>query len=136
MTFWARDSIKTCLSHESTNLAEHTVVSCNLHGSGAWTVQCVHLFIHLCSATLCCVFSVNCGSQLVHLFSLALHYPMFLPLQTTKAHSWTCIDLYVFATPYRVTWDYYFLGREHTLDFKEWESEAEYEYVSVQLCFN
>ncbi|CAO1946253.1 unnamed protein product [Urochloa humidicola] len=50
-------------------------------------------------------------------------------IKTTKAHSWTCIDLYVFATPYRVTWDYYFLGREHTLDFKEWESEAEYEYV-------
>ncbi|KAL5656684.1 hypothetical protein ACJX0J_036003, partial [Zea mays] len=48
---------------------------------------------------------------------------------TSKAHSWTCIDLYVFATPYRVTWDYYFLGREHTLDIKEWESEAEYEYV-------
>uniref|UniRef100_A0A0D9YG07 Uncharacterized protein n=1 Tax=Oryza glumipatula TaxID=40148 RepID=A0A0D9YG07_9ORYZ len=52
-----------------------------------------------------------------------------LHLETNKAHSWTCIDLYVFATPYRVTWDYYFVGREHTLDFKEWESEAEYEYV-------
>uniref|UniRef100_A0A0D9V6N5 Uncharacterized protein n=1 Tax=Leersia perrieri TaxID=77586 RepID=A0A0D9V6N5_9ORYZ len=50
-------------------------------------------------------------------------------LKTSKAHSWTCIDLYVFATPYRVTWDYYFVGREHTLNFKEWESEAEYEYV-------
>ncbi|KAG0539744.1 hypothetical protein BDA96_03G347900 [Sorghum bicolor] len=50
-------------------------------------------------------------------------------VETSKAHSWTCIDLYVFATPYRVTWDYYFLGREHTLDFEEWESEAEYEYV-------
>ncbi|XP_015688081.1 uncharacterized protein LOC102706146 isoform X1 [Oryza brachyantha] len=52
-----------------------------------------------------------------------------LHIKTNKAHSWTCIDLYVFATPYRVTWDYYFVGREHTLDFKEWESEAEYEYV-------
>uniref|UniRef100_A0A0D9V6N3 Uncharacterized protein n=1 Tax=Leersia perrieri TaxID=77586 RepID=A0A0D9V6N3_9ORYZ len=52
-----------------------------------------------------------------------------LHLETSKAHSWTCIDLYVFATPYRVTWDYYFVGREHTLNFKEWESEAEYEYV-------
>lgn len=50
--------------------------------------------------------------------------------QVTKAHSWTCMDLYVFATPYRVTWDYYFLSREHTLDFSEWESAAEYEYVS------
>ncbi|KAF7038167.1 hypothetical protein CFC21_048374 [Triticum aestivum] len=50
-------------------------------------------------------------------------------LETTKAHSWTCMDLYVFATPYRVTWDYYFLGREHTLEIKEWESKAEYDYV-------
>lgn len=40
------------------------------------------------------------------------------------------MDLYIFATPYRVTWDYYFLSREHTLEFKEWESKAEYEYVS------
>lgn len=39
------------------------------------------------------------------------------------------MDLYVFATPYRVTWDYYLLSREHTLDFHEWEGEAEYEYV-------
>ncbi|XP_047946363.1 uncharacterized protein LOC125192764 [Salvia hispanica] len=52
-----------------------------------------------------------------------------LHLKVTKAHSWTCMDLYVFATPYRVTWDYYFLSREHTLDFSEWESAAEYEYV-------
>ncbi|KAJ0960028.1 hypothetical protein J5N97_000196 [Dioscorea zingiberensis] len=29
---------------------------------------------------------------------------------TSSAHSWTCIDLYIFATPYRVTWDYYFLA--------------------------
>ncbi|KAH7544378.1 hypothetical protein JRO89_XS15G0156900 [Xanthoceras sorbifolium] len=46
-----------------------------------------------------------------------------------SAHSWTCMDIYVFATPYRVTWDYYFLAREHTLEFKEWEGKAEYEYV-------
>ncbi|XP_020086548.1 uncharacterized protein LOC109708970 isoform X2 [Ananas comosus] len=52
-----------------------------------------------------------------------------LHIKTSNAHSWTCMDLYVFATPYRVTWDYYFLSREHTLDFKEWEGEAEYEYV-------
>ncbi|KAF5948827.1 hypothetical protein HYC85_014784 [Camellia sinensis] len=39
------------------------------------------------------------------------------------------MDLYIFATPYRVTWDYYFLGREHTLEFKQWEGKAEYEYV-------
>lgn len=40
------------------------------------------------------------------------------------------MDLYVFATPYRVTWDYYFIAREHTLEFAEWEGKAEYEYVS------
>lgn len=56
-------------------------------------------------------------------------------IQVSKAHSWTCMDLYVFATPYRVTWDYYFISREHTLDFKEWQSEAEFEYVSW-ICFS
>ncbi|KAL5730817.1 hypothetical protein ACHQM5_003608 [Ranunculus cassubicifolius] len=52
-----------------------------------------------------------------------------LHIKTTSAHSWTCMDLYIFATPYRVTWDYYFLGRDHTLEIKEWEGKAEYEYV-------
>ncbi|CAK9150254.1 unnamed protein product [Ilex paraguariensis] len=52
-----------------------------------------------------------------------------LHIKVSDAHSWTCMDLYVFATPYRVTWDYYFLSREHTLEFKEWESKAEFEYV-------
>ncbi|WOL15149.1 hypothetical protein Cni_G23930 [Canna indica] len=52
-----------------------------------------------------------------------------LHIKTSNAHSWTCLDIYVFATPYRVTWDYYFRSREHTLDFQEWEGEAEYEYV-------
>ncbi|XP_073005912.1 uncharacterized protein [Typha latifolia] len=52
-----------------------------------------------------------------------------LHIKMSHAHSWTCMDIYVFATPYRVTWDYYFLSREHTLEFKEWEDEAEYEYV-------
>ncbi|KAL2245322.1 uncharacterized protein LOC105174849 [Sesamum indicum] len=52
-----------------------------------------------------------------------------LHIKVSNAHSWTCMDLYVFATPYQVTWDYYLLSREHTLDFKEWESEAEFEYV-------
>jgi hypothetical protein len=41
------------------------------------------------------------------------------------------MDLYVFATPYRITWDYYFAAREHTLEIKSWEEEAELEYV----CF-
>ncbi|KAL6544463.1 hypothetical protein OROMI_023325 [Orobanche minor] len=52
-----------------------------------------------------------------------------LHIKVSNAHSWTCMDLYVFATPFRVTWDYYILSREHTLEFKEWESEAEFEYV-------
>ncbi|CAL0330953.1 unnamed protein product [Lupinus luteus] len=50
-------------------------------------------------------------------------------LKTEAAHSWTCMDLYVFATPYRVTWDYYFSSREHTLKFDSWEEQAELEYV-------
>ncbi|MFS7963574.1 hypothetical protein Hanom_Chr08g00739891 [Helianthus anomalus] len=40
------------------------------------------------------------------------------------------MDLYIFATPYRVKWDYYFLSREHKVEFDEWEGKAEYEYVS------
>ncbi|CAM6098573.1 unnamed protein product [Calypogeia fissa] len=51
-----------------------------------------------------------------------------LHLTNSNAHSWTCMDLYVFATPYRVTWDYYFTSRQHTLNIKEWE-EGEMEYV-------
>jgi hypothetical protein len=50
-------------------------------------------------------------------------------MQTSSAHSWTCMDLYVFATPYRISWDYYFSSREHTLEIKSWEEEAELEYV-------
>lgn len=51
-------------------------------------------------------------------------------VQTSEAHSWTCMDLYVFATPYRVTWDYYFSAREHTLNIDSWEEPAEVEYVT------
>ncbi|KAK2428491.1 inositol-1,4,5-trisphosphate 5-phosphatase [Trifolium repens] len=50
-------------------------------------------------------------------------------LKTGEAHSWTCMDLYVFATPYRITWDYYFSAREHTLKLDSWEEPAELEYV-------
>ncbi|MED6155655.1 hypothetical protein PIB30_006828 [Stylosanthes scabra] len=52
-----------------------------------------------------------------------------LHLKTDAAHSWTCMDLYVFATPYRITWDYYFSSKEHTLKFDSWEEPAELEYV-------
>ncbi|KAK4785543.1 hypothetical protein SAY86_002232 [Trapa natans] len=50
-------------------------------------------------------------------------------LTTSGSHSWTCMDLYVFATPYRITWDYYFSAREHTFKFDSWEEPAELEYV-------
>lgn len=53
---------------------------------------------------------------------------LVLHIKTSKAHSYTCLDLYVFATPYRVTWDYYFLARNHTLSIKELE-EGELEYI-------
>ncbi|KMZ71216.1 unknownprotein [Zostera marina] len=50
-------------------------------------------------------------------------------LTTDVATSWTCMDLYVFATPYRVTWDYYFSAREHTLEITSWEESAEKDYI-------
>ncbi|KAL3733538.1 hypothetical protein ACJRO7_022975 [Eucalyptus globulus] len=53
----------------------------------------------------------------------------FTSRSVSNAHSWTCMDIYIFATPYRVTWDYYFLSCEHTFEFKEWEGKAEFEYV-------
>lgn len=43
------------------------------------------------------------------------------------------MDLYVFATPYRVAWDYYFSGRDHTFKIESWEEPAEREYVCS--CF-
>ncbi|CAM6013475.1 unnamed protein product [Sphagnum balticum] len=54
-----------------------------------------------------------------------------LHIKTSNAHSWTCLDLYVFATPYRVTWDYYFLARNHTLKIDEWQ-EGELDYVKTK----
>ncbi|CAN6869675.1 unnamed protein product [Brassica oleracea] len=50
-------------------------------------------------------------------------------LSADKAHSSTCMDLYVFATPYRVTWTWYFISRPHTVEFPEWDGQAEYDYV-------
>lgn len=50
-------------------------------------------------------------------------------LSTAAAHSWTCMDLYVFATPYRITWDYYFTAREHNFKIESWEEPAEEKYV-------
>lgn len=51
-----------------------------------------------------------------------------LHIETSKPHSWTCMDLYVFVTPYSVTWDYYFTARKHTLNINKWE-DGELDYV-------
>ncbi|XP_019194209.1 PREDICTED: uncharacterized protein LOC109188126 [Ipomoea nil] len=52
-----------------------------------------------------------------------------LHIKVSKARSWTCLDVYVFATPYRVKWDYFFFSRHHKVKIGEWASEAELEYV-------
>ncbi|KAL3733524.1 hypothetical protein ACJRO7_022961 [Eucalyptus globulus] len=46
-----------------------------------------------------------------------------LHIKVSKAHSWTCMDIYILATPYHLTWDYYFLSREHTFEFKSGEEK-------------
>ncbi|KAJ7539363.1 hypothetical protein O6H91_11G089000 [Diphasiastrum complanatum] len=51
-----------------------------------------------------------------------------LYIETSNGHSWTCMDLYVFATPFRVSWDFYFIARKHTLTIDKWQ-EGELEYV-------
>eukprot|EP00850_Spirogloea_muscicola_P018116 SM000162S02394 [mRNA] locus=s162:280670:283014:- [translate_table: standard] len=50
-------------------------------------------------------------------------------LVTSGAHSWTCVDLYLFVTPYRVTWDYYFFASHHKLAIPEFQDDAELDYV-------
>lgn len=52
-----------------------------------------------------------------------------LHLKTAAAQSWTCMDLYVFATPYRIGWDYYTTAHQHTFEIKSWEDAGEMEYV-------
>ncbi|KAG6592035.1 hypothetical protein SDJN03_14381, partial [Cucurbita argyrosperma subsp. sororia] len=52
-----------------------------------------------------------------------------LHIKVSNAHRLTCTDVYIFATPYRWTWDGYFLSREHTLEFDQWEGKEEFEYV-------
>ncbi|CAK9317701.1 unnamed protein product [Citrullus colocynthis] len=52
-----------------------------------------------------------------------------LHIKVSNAHSPTCMDVYIFATPYRWTWDNYFLSREHTLEFPQWQGKEEFEYV-------
>uniref|UniRef100_M8B742 Uncharacterized protein n=1 Tax=Aegilops tauschii TaxID=37682 RepID=M8B742_AEGTA len=50
---------------------------------------------------------------------------------TASAQSWTCMDLYVFATPYRIGWDYYTRAHQHTFEIKSWEEAGEMEYVKL-----
>ncbi|XP_019193100.1 PREDICTED: uncharacterized protein LOC109187366 [Ipomoea nil] len=52
-----------------------------------------------------------------------------LHINVSKAHTWYCDDSYLFATAYRVTSDYFFLSGEHTIEFDQWVSKAELEYV-------
>ncbi|KAL6598601.1 hypothetical protein ACP70R_046300 [Stipagrostis hirtigluma subsp. patula] len=53
-----------------------------------------------------------------------------LRLKTASPQSWTCMDLYVFATPYRIGWSYYMKASEkHSFEIKTWEEAAEMEYV-------
>lgn len=67
-------------------------------------------------------FSVN------HAFMEYTEHGGVLHIQTMEPNSWTCMDLYVFATAYRVTWDYYYTARNHTLKFDQWE-QGELDYV-------
>ncbi|KAK3123445.1 hypothetical protein QOZ80_8AG0631050 [Eleusine coracana subsp. coracana] len=53
-----------------------------------------------------------------------------LSIKTASPHSWSCMDVYVFATPYRIGWDYYSKEKEHAFEIKVWEEEAEMEYVN------
>lgn len=41
------------------------------------------------------------------------------------------MDIYVFGTPYRLMWDWYFLGRHHTETVSEWH-EGEREFVETR----
>ncbi|KAH0986920.1 hypothetical protein GBA52_014097 [Prunus armeniaca] len=55
-----------------------------------------------------------------------------LHIKVNKAQSWTCMDIYVFATPYAVTWiTISCLGSIH-LSLKSGKEKAEFEYVKRQ----
>lgn len=47
---------------------------------------------------------------------------------TSAGRSWTCLDLYVFGTPWRVIPDYYFFSRHHSFHVK-WLHNNERDYV-------
>ena len=56
-------------------------------------------------------------------------------LQTKKPKSWLCMDLYAFATPYRLTGDWFFFQRHHSFKLP-WLEPAEEKYVSAAcLCY-
>ncbi|KAJ9560902.1 hypothetical protein OSB04_006062 [Centaurea solstitialis] len=43
--------------------------------------------------------------------------------------TWTCTDVYLFATPFRLTPDYYFFSGVHTVEFDDWSRKEEYDFV-------
>ncbi|KAI3796010.1 hypothetical protein L1987_38671 [Smallanthus sonchifolius] len=49
--------------------------------------------------------------------------------KTADAHSYTCMDVYVFATPYSIMWSFYFISKEHKFLFESSEEPAELDYV-------
>ena len=54
-------------------------------------------------------------------------------MQTASPHSWSCMDVYVFATPYRVGWDYYSKEKEHPLRSRRGRKKQKWNmYVSSE----
>ncbi|KAF9596423.1 hypothetical protein IFM89_010687 [Coptis chinensis] len=65
-------------------------------------------------------------TRTLQLYSPSLFVFLLKQVSLTARHVWISD---VFATPYRVTWDYYFSAREHTLEIESWEEPAKLEYV-------
>ncbi|KAJ4980835.1 hypothetical protein NE237_031672 [Protea cynaroides] len=61
-------------------------------------------------------------------FFLIIFWIYFIP-PTLSMHTAGHVWISTSSQLHTVTWDYYFLSREHTLKFKEWVGKAEYEYV-------
>nr|POE67901.1 hypothetical protein CFP56_72236 [Quercus suber] len=50
-------------------------------------------------------------------------------LQTKDGNNWYCEDKYMFVTPARCKYDYYFKSGKHSRDIQNWESPLEEEFV-------
>jgi hypothetical protein len=70
----------------------------------------------------------------VHKFSSVFANCCGFCWQTSNACNWMSSDLYVFATPYQVTWASYFSTHKHTLKINEWK-EVELDNVSAIPVF-